>query len=78
MARDTIWLRPAPGRRVRDPISGKVCSEEPAAYPTQGLAGSYYARRRRDGDMIEASPPTEADAQKPTPARSRAAISGGE
>lgn len=73
----TIYVRPAPGMRVRDPHTKQVLPEEGATKPRD----SYWERRVLFGDCLEgpaetpAPPqPTEAAApeiDQPAPRRSR-------
>lgn len=54
------YLRPAPGRQVRDPFTG-----EPL--PADGREvefNTYYRRRLRDGDVLEGTPPQSPPPQK--------------
>ncbi len=49
----TLFLKPAPGRQVRDPVSGQVLPEAGAEVP----ATNYWTRRLQDGDVIQAAAP---------------------
>lgn len=57
MANDTrIFVRPAPGRLVRTPISLQPLAPEGADV----VDGPYWQRRLRDGDVVEGPPPADA------------------
>lgn len=43
-----ITIKPAPGRRVRDPETEELLNPEGEAKP----ATSYWLRRLRDGDVV--------------------------
>lgn len=59
---DTITLKPAPGRRVRDPATMRVLAEGGEAKPVN----SYWLRRVADGDVLEV---TEVPAPAPEPVK---------
>ena len=44
----TITVKPGPGRRVRNPTTGLLISDETEVPRTQ-----YWLRRLRDGDVVE-------------------------
>lgn len=55
-----VW--PAPGRRVRDPVSGRPLTRKGADVPDT----AYWRRRLADGDVLDFPPPPAAKPPKPT------------
>lgn len=55
-----LHVRPAPGRRVTDPRTGRPLPERGARVP----ATQYWHRRLADGDVVEV---TSEPAPSPTP-----------
>ena len=51
-----FFIKPAPGRKVRDPQSGEHLSEAGEEKPRT----SYWLRRIKDGDVQEAAKPKAA------------------
>ncbi len=49
-----MFVKPAPGRIVRDPVSKVALPETGKEVPDFDM---YWARRLRDGDVVEATPP---------------------
>ncbi len=49
-----MFVKPAAGRLVRDPITRVPLPDAGAEKP----ASSFWLRRLRDGDVVEATPPT--------------------
>lgn len=47
-----MFVRPAPGLKIRDPDLKDLLPEEGREVPETG----YWIRRRRDGDVIEGKP----------------------
>ncbi len=57
-----IW--PAPGRRVRDPATGRPLGRRGAEVPDT----AFWRRRLDDGDVLDHEPPTPAKpARQPRP-----------
>jgi hypothetical protein len=52
---ERLFVKPAPGLTVRDPITLKPLPAEGAEVP----ADSYWLRRLKAGDVIEANPPAQ-------------------
>jgi len=48
----TLFLKPAKGLTVRDPISGQPLAADGETKP----ATQYWQRRLKDGDVIESKP----------------------
>lgn len=53
---DRIFVKPAPGLTVRKPVGGYL-----AEAGEEVNRESYWLRRLADGDVLEATPPAEAD-----------------
>lgn len=51
MMTDTLFIRPAEGRKVRDPITAEPLPDEGDHKP----ADSYWLRRLADGDVLLAA-----------------------
>lgn len=49
---DTVTLKPAEGRRVRDPATGEPLGEAGAAV----VLTPYWRRRLDDSDVVEVTP----------------------
>lgn len=49
MSKETVFVRPAAGRVVRDPVTREALPEGGLEVPRN----SYWLRRLRDGDVIE-------------------------
>lgn len=60
-----MLVKPAPGRRVRDPATKRIVSEEDGLEVDPTLA--TWSRLLRDGDLVEA-PAQAAAAPAPAPA----------
>lgn len=59
-----LFLKPAPGRRVRDPeIPTRILGDDGDYKPDN----SFWRLRLRDGDVVEATPPQEV--KKPAKAK---------
>ena len=57
---DTLFVKPAPGMKIRIADATRYVAEEGEA-----LANSSYLRRRlRDGDLVKATPPKAPKARK--------------
>ena len=52
----TMYVKPAPGLRVRDPRTGQPLPAQGAETPVSG----YWVRRLRDGDVLASRPPEAA------------------
>lgn len=50
---DQLYLIPAKGKRVRDPVTGQALPAEGAYKPPI----AYWFRRERDGDVTRGNPP---------------------
>ncbi len=57
-----MFVKPAPGRMVRDPISKRHLPGGGAEVP----ATNYWLRRLDAGDVVAAEPPKPAPMLKPT------------
>lgn len=56
-----LYLKPCEGRRVRDPeIPTRILPPEGDFKPDN----SFWQRRLRDGDVVEATPPSQPKAPK--------------
>lgn len=55
-----MFVKPAPGIRVRDPLSRLHLPEEGKEVPED----SFWTRRLRSGDVVRADPPQQAKASK--------------
>lgn len=60
-----VW--PAPGRRVRDPATGRPLTARGANVPDT----AFWRRRLADGDVLDTQPSTAAKPPKPTPTTTR-------
>lgn len=65
---ESIFLKAAPGRRVKDPVSMRLLAEDGELKPKN----VFWCRRLIDGDVIEAKPPSAPHAK---PHKSKAKIS---
>ena len=50
-----IFLRPSPGLKVKDPVTGTPLKAEGELKP----ATTYWLRRVKDGDAVRSAPETE-------------------
>lgn len=60
MEPQTVFVKPAAGRNVRDPATKKHIPAEGIQVPRS----SYWLRRLRDGDVLAAEAPQRIDAKK--------------
>lgn len=60
MTQETVFVKPAAGRQVRDPATKKHIPAEGIKVPRS----SYWLRRLRDGDVLAADP--AAEGERPT------------
>lgn len=51
-----MWIKPAPGRQVRDPVTRQLVPEAGFDVPDHD---PYWRRRLRDGDVIKGVKPTK-------------------
>lgn len=63
-------LKPAPGLKVRDPITKQHLKEEGESKPLEGDAGIFWRRRIASGEVIEVQ------AEAPAKAAGKAAGKG--
>jgi len=64
----TLYLKPARGRVVRDPLTGKPLPPHGGRRPYS----VFWMRRIRDGDVIEAEPPARRAAKPSKAGRNKA------
>lgn len=57
-----MFMKPAEGRKVRDPISLRHLPDEGAYVPED----TFWLRRKQDGDVVDAIPPAD---EKPKAAK---------
>jgi len=57
---ETMFVKPAPGRKVRDPLTGAPMPAEGAEVPR----AQYWMRRLKAGDVAQATPPAPAAARR--------------
>ncbi|HVB67977.1 MAG TPA: DUF2635 domain-containing protein [Acetobacteraceae bacterium] len=67
-----MFVKPAPGRRVRDPVTRRPLPDGGA----EVVRNRFWIRRLRDQDVMEAEPAAQSEKTAPEPAETAPQVEG--